>query len=211
MWSTGRLGVGALKRLDPLSPATGLYLFPAFLSTQQCGSIRDEMLHSPTRRSSIIKRDGSIAVDGTFRRTTNVTVPETVHKIVDRYLSTHQDEINRHFGIDTSGRQRAQFLIYQPGDFFAKHRDDAPTSQMNYLMNRKISVVIILNDARTPGRSFKGGVLTLFVYCGGQNGEKALIEINPEEGLLLAFPSSLLHEVSVVESGLRFTLVSWLT
>jgi predicted 2-oxoglutarate/Fe(II)-dependent dioxygenase YbiX len=71
--------------------------------------------------------------------------------------------------------------------------------------------VTFLNDARTPEQSFKGGVLTLFGYSGAGNGERTRLDIDPEEGLLVAFPSGLLHEVSRIESGLRFTLVSWLT
>jgi predicted 2-oxoglutarate/Fe(II)-dependent dioxygenase YbiX len=38
---------------------------------------------------------------------------------------------------------------------------------------------------------------------------KTRLDVRPEEGMLLAFPPDLLHEVSRVTRGERFAAVSW--
>lgn len=200
----------ALNNEPSWSPSV-VFRRPAALSLEECASIRGHMLVSPTYSSFIIRRDGTSAVDTKLRRATNVMVPQEVHLVVDQLLVMIQDHINMHFSTSTSRHQQAQYLIYRPGDFFGRHRDDSPKSHLKHLVSRKISVVIFLNDMRTTGQSFEGGVLRFSGRFRDQSGERTRLDVVPEEGLLIAFPSSLLHEVSRIKSGLRFTLVSWFT
>jgi predicted 2-oxoglutarate/Fe(II)-dependent dioxygenase YbiX len=196
---------------DPVWSPSALLRWPALLSLGECNSIRGHMLSSPTYTRSIMKRDGTPAVDTRIRRTTNVKAPEAVRVLVDQRLAMIQNHINRHFSLNTSQRQQAQYLIYRSGDFFGRHRDDAPESDLKYLVSRKISTVIFLNDLRTIGQTFQGGVLSLFWRFRDASGERTRLDVVPEEGLLIAFPSYLLHQVSQIKSGLRFTVVSWFT
>ena len=60
--------------------------------------------------------------------------------------------------------------------------------------NRDVSVLLYLND------KFSGGNL----HFPTQN-----VEIRPEPGLFVAFPSSYLHAALPVDSGERLVIVSW--
>jgi predicted 2-oxoglutarate/Fe(II)-dependent dioxygenase YbiX len=42
-------------------------------------------------------------------------------------------------------------------------------------------------------------------------GEEPLINIPKEQGTLIAFPSFMLHEVSPIKKGTRYSLVAWIT
>lgn len=67
--------------------------------------------------------------------------------------------------------------------------------------SRKLSIVLQLSDPV----DYEGGVLELKV--GGDN----IVKMRKQRGLLVAFPSWTLHQVTPVTSGFRQTLVSWIT
>ena len=63
--------------------------------------------------------------------------------------------------------------------------------------------------ARSPARGrhtgsgdFDGGMLRLYV-------DEEPLDVRPEEGLLVAFPADVLHEVTVVRAGTRDAVVDW--
>jgi predicted 2-oxoglutarate/Fe(II)-dependent dioxygenase YbiX len=200
-----------MNYLDQLWSPTVLFRHPGFLSVQECIRIRDHMLFSPTYTGLIIKRRGAPTVDTKVRRATNVEVPDHIRGLIDQRLAGAQSLINGHFSLQTCGRQQIQFLIYGSGEFFRRHRDVAPESNIEDLRARKISVVVFLNDSHTTEHRFQGGVLSFIGRFQGESGEITRLDVEPEEGLLIAFPPDLLHEVIRVKRGLRFTLVSWFT
>ncbi|MEQ1843335.1 MAG: 2OG-Fe(II) oxygenase, partial [Verrucomicrobiales bacterium] len=62
-----------------------------------------------------------------------------------------------HFEEDLVKVQTPQFLAYSVGDFFVPHQDDnAEPDAPEFLRNRRVSAVILLN----PG-DYEGGLLTL--------------------------------------------------
>ena len=105
--------------------------------------------------------------------------------------------------------QPPQFLLYREGDFFAppgrQHRSDAP----GFVRQRSVSAVVFLNGRREP-TNYSGGSLTFYgLMDDGVGGESVGLPLAGETGLLVAFPSDLVHAVSPVTAGERYTVVTW--
>ena len=121
-------------------------------------------------------------------------------------------EVEKHFGVQLTGCEKPQFLVYREGDFFVAHRDtnDDPRG-VEGLKERRISVVIFLNrpsDEAVPD-SFSGGSLVFYGLIDAPEWKEYGFCLDGEAGLLIAFRSEILHEVTGVTSGERFTIVSW--
>src|SRR6266545_7063843 len=183
-----------------------------FLPHSACAEIRKSMLASPTYMGTIVKHDGIATVDSRIRRATNIEVDACLRSVVNVGLRSIKVRLDRYFGIETTDIQPTQYLLYRRGDFFRRHRDAARESHFEDLVNRKISVVLFLNDRNTTGdHHFEGGDLSFIGRFRNGTEELTRIDVTPCEGMLIAFPSQLLHEVLRVRRGLRFTAVSWLT
>ena len=90
-----------------------------------------------------------------------------------------------------------QYTVYNKDGHFDYHMDlnietDLPT--------RKLSCVLQLSDPE----EYEGG--NLLVY-----GEAGPVSIKKKRGFVVVFPSYLLHKVEPITSGVRKTLVSWIT
>jgi predicted 2-oxoglutarate/Fe(II)-dependent dioxygenase YbiX len=74
-----------------------------------------------------------------------------------------------------------------------------------------VSVVVFLNAQATHPveETFEGGALAFYGLMKAPGMEHAGIPLEPEAGLLVAFRSDVMHEVSPVTRGERYTLVSW--
>ncbi len=89
-----------------------------------------------------------------------------------------------------------QFTEYKSGEFYQWHKDSDKTSTDNIVKNRYCSVVIQLTDEYT------GGELELI-------DEEEIIKFKNGKGNLFIFLSNLTHRVTEVESGTRYSLVTW--
>ena len=118
----------------------------------------------------------------------------------------------KHFERGLVGMQAPQFLVYREGDFFRPHEDDSEKPDApDFVRQRSVSAVVFLNGA-TPGdpAGYSGGSLTFFgLMDDSPSGESVGLPLAGETGLLVAFPSHLVHSVSPVTAGERYTLVSW--
>lgn len=103
----------------------------------------------------------------------------------------------QYFGFDLFGMTEGlQFTKYEStGGFYGAHID-----KMHQGVIRKLSLVIQLSDPK----DFKGGDLKLHYASEPVIAPKA-------QGKLIAFPSYVLHEVTPVTKGTRYTLVCWIT
>jgi len=111
--------------------------------------------------------------------------------------------VNQHFGLELQRQERPQFLRYAVGDFFKPHTDsyDHPIYR-----ERRISFILCLNDHA----DYQGGRLAFFLRHPSQPERFLGVPVPPAAGLLIAFRSDLLHEVSPVTAGERLTVVTWL-
>jgi predicted 2-oxoglutarate/Fe(II)-dependent dioxygenase YbiX len=83
-----------------------------------------------------------------------------------------------------------QFVRYAPGGAYVDHRD-APEGGAT---PRVLSLVCYLND------DFRGGA-TVFSESG--------VRVQPQSGLVIAFPPQLLHAAEPVTDGTKFAITAW--
>jgi PKHD-type hydroxylase len=104
---------------------------------------------------------------------------------------------NQFFNFDLYGfAEGLQFTHYKaPAGHYGKHIDRT----LN-MVNRKLSLVIQLSDES----KYKGGELCLYEQ------DKPYI-YSKKQGTLCLFPSYVLHEVTPVTNGERYSLVAWIT
>ena len=103
-------------------------------------------------------------------------------------------------------------MRYDPGDFYAFHRDAAGTAdEPEELRALKVSWVLFLNEERAsedaPG--YEGGALQFWAHdlvAAPAYAETAL-SIHGRTGLFVAFEPTVLHRVTPVLGGERFTVV----
>lgn len=111
-------------------------------------------------------------------------------RLIDLLKSTYN--IN---GMEVTGLGPFQFTEYKVGDYFDWHSDR--NSEM--YKDRFTSTVIQLNN------NYEGGLLEIKDKTG------TLIPIEQKKGNLYVFDSGLLHRVSPVNSGERYSLVNWVS
>ncbi|MBD0329383.1 MAG: 2OG-Fe(II) oxygenase [Thermoleophilia bacterium] len=187
----------------------GLFVRRDVFDAGLCKSLRDEIRRSPGHASTVAEQSGD-AVDDAYRRTVSADVSAETHTLVRGRLEDLLPELSNHFGVELTEFQPPQFLLYREGHFFRPHadrEDDAP----DYVRRRRVSAVIFLNGegADAEPDSYSGGALTFFGLMGDARGDQVGFPLTGEPGLLVAFPSELVHSVAPVSAGERFTIVSW--
>lgn len=190
----------------------GLFGRRGFLDAAECQRFRDELAAFPVEMPKVVKADGTQIVDEYSRRTRRVAAPAALEASAEARLLAIKPEIDSHFHISLRGCQPVQFLCYREGDFFRPHPDArAGPNAPDFMSERQVSVVIFLNgesDAPSPN-CYCGGALTFYGLLDGPAWENLGLPLRGEEGLLVAFASTILHEVTPVTSGTRHTIVSW--
>jgi PKHD-type hydroxylase len=112
----------------------------------------------------------------------------------------------KYFNFDINGYEFIQYSTYEADkdgryDF---HIDMALGEMMkDWHENRKLSMTLLLNE---PGVDFEGGDFE-FNTCGDNRTERPKMR----KGTLILFPSFMMHRVTPVTTGIRKSLVIWLT
>jgi predicted 2-oxoglutarate/Fe(II)-dependent dioxygenase YbiX len=190
----------------------GLLAVPTFLERDLCAEIRKEMATAGEVAATVRGADRSYAVDQQSRRTNWAEVSEETSSLVSERLMALRKEVAEVFGIEVSGVQRPQFLRYREGDFFAAHQDRGSDRKgAEFAQQREVSTVIFLNDETSEVRpdTYEGGALTLFGLLDSGDDRNVGLPVTGEAGALIGFPSEMLHEVTPITRGERFTVVSW--
>jgi hypothetical protein len=151
---------------------------------------------SGATKESIISND-QFKTDYNSRITLSIDVPYSTNndnEFTDIFRATF-DPVEKDymslFGISLKSHNPYKILKYEVGGKFENHMDDGGG---NF---RRVSTVYYLND------NYSGGEL-----CFPQFG----IELKPEEGDMVVFPSSYVysHSVKPVTAGNRYSIASWL-
>jgi SM-20-related protein len=190
----------------------GLLAVPSFLERDLCAEIRQEMATAGEVAATVRGADRSYAVDQQSRRTNWAEVSEETSSLVSERLMSLRKDVAEVFGIEVNDVQRPQFLRYREGDFFAAHQDRGSDRKgAEFAQQRQVSVVIFLNDETNEARSdtYEGGALTLFGLLDSGDDRNVGLPVTGEAGSLIGFPSEMLHEVTPITRGERFTVVSW--
>jgi predicted 2-oxoglutarate/Fe(II)-dependent dioxygenase YbiX len=139
------------------------------------------------------------------RRTLSIEVDQKTLAAVEQSLESGRLRLSELIGMTLGVREGSGFLRYLPGGFYRPHRDRGDVSSWPGAAHRQLAVVVFLSTAREAGdpEGFTGGVLRLYPD------DSDPIDIVPEEGLLVAFPATVLHEVTRVGDAVRDAVVDW--
>lgn len=190
----------------------GCFLAEGFLDQRRCHNLIDEILRSDSSPAKTVGKDDAVSVDENYRRTRSAKVSRATRLSIYQDLYCLKSRFEDHFGVELEGCDVPQFLRYREGDFFRLHKDvsdDDVVATRN--SNRKISVVIFLNDQRElqEEHSYCGGSLNLYGLINQPGWDDKGVSLHGKEGMLIAFQSNILHEVVPVTYGERFTVVCW--
>ena len=120
---------------------------------------------------------------------------------IDSLLLSYVFRTNRindwNFNLDKA--EKVQFTKYEKEDFYTWHRD----SNVETDAQRKISITVQLSDYS----SYEGGEFEI-QDCWG-NGQANIPEEGKQKGSIIIFPSFLLHQVTPITKGIRYSLVQW--
>lgn len=112
-----------------------------------------------------VYRRRTASIDKAVRRTGIREVSAAASSLVSERLLALKPKLEGYLGLKLAGSEAAQFLTYRNGDFFLAHQDgsDDPEDD-DYLRDRKISLVIFLNDQSPEPRDgcYCGGSLTFY-------------------------------------------------
>jgi SM-20-related protein len=191
----------------------GLYIARDFFDRDLCARLRAEARAAAADPATVRQQGTEYIVDEEVRRTQLARVSEASEQLVEHRLKALKGTLERHFRVTTSGIRWPQFLVYREGDFFRPHADssaavDAPA----VATGRRVSIVMFLNGEgdRADDESYAGGSLTFYGLMRDARADDRGFPVTGEAGLLVAFPSQLVHSVTPVTRGMRFTVVSWL-
>jgi predicted 2-oxoglutarate/Fe(II)-dependent dioxygenase YbiX len=196
MWSTLGTPVPPERRVTH-------WIWTAFLSGDTCAAIRSAMDRGASDPAEIL--EDAIEHQDHVRRTLSIEVDVTTLAVVERAFEDARSRLAELSGMPLGAREGAGFLRYLPGGFYRPHRDRGDVPSWPGAAHRQLALVVFLNTARDGGdaEGFTGGVLRLYPD------DSDPVDIVPAEGMLVAFPATVLHEVTRVGDAVRDAVVDW--
>ena len=182
------------------------FLADGFLGDDECLACVWAMDAGVREESEVLGSGSETRLD--VRRAEDVDVDRAVLALVEERLDQYRSRVARHFGAELTGREGAGFVRYLPGGFYTPHMDWTTESEAwPAAARRRVAAVVFLGTSTRadPGGDFEGGLLRLFP----DGLEAAGVEVVPRRGMLVAFPATMLHEVTVVQRGVRDAVVDW--
>ncbi len=172
----------------------GLYGIQEFISERRCQEIIDMIAAAPKRQGVMVGGGGGYRLDETRRSVGDAKVPKSESTEIKRSLLDLNPDLERHFGMPLEwGGEGPDFLVYRPGDFFKPHKDNEenPPAPNSRVLRRRVAVVLFLNRHSREYREncFGGGLLNFYGLLDGPRWKECALGLEPEPGLLVAFPS----------------------
>ncbi len=188
----------------------GIFIKEAFLDDALLREVRRAIAAEPGDPAEVLDvENGDLTLSSEVRRAWDVALPEALeHSVLER-LEKLRAELEQWCGHRLEPGDGLAALRYPPGAFYRTHRDAGDQADTWGLHRRAVSVVVFVNSGGGhAGAEFTGGALRLHELLDDDQDDG--LDVWPEAGTLVAFPSSLLHEVTMVERGERYSLVTWL-
>ena len=184
----------------------------ALLSPEECLDLTREMDASFQQQAEIWLGD-DFGVSPESRLSTIAALAAATEEFVMDRLWGVMTQLEVRYACEVSHLSAVTALIYGRGGHFAAHSDggvdeDAPPE----IARRRISLVVALNDGAGATADFTGGELRFYPRCapGAVPGPaEEVISVRSEPGLLIAFPSPMVHQVMPVAAGCRYSLALW--
>lgn len=169
------------------------YLFPAFLTTDECENIIDYCLSNQQLEEATVNVNGKYQVYEKARKSKVNFYPyvDNFGWLLDRIKQSLDSQITLK-GFEINYEANFQFTHYGVGEYYGWHQDDSGSGPA---AKRAYSIVIQLSE------NYEGGLL--------QFKKDGIQTFSPGTGRMIVFPSSWSHQVTPVTSGTRYSLVSW--
>jgi len=161
-------------------------------------------MHDAPGAPAEVFREGGAGVAPDIRRAAEIVAPDALISPINQALADLATSLGQHFGLTLGDAEPVSLLRYPSGGYYRPHRDRGA----NAAADRVVSVVVFVNDCDDPG-GYEGGALRFYGLLGGGRLADLAIDLAPEAGTLVAFPSDWLHDVAPVTAGERCTLVTW--
>jgi predicted 2-oxoglutarate/Fe(II)-dependent dioxygenase YbiX len=194
--------------------ALGLFVLGDFLDPASCAQIASEVSRHASEKGRIrsATEDGEARLDETVRKVLGASIPKSTTQSIGARLAELKPRLEKHFQTSLAGCDGPHFLLYGPGAFYKPHHDVAFKAAHD-TPRRAVSMVLFLNDRSDSPRPncYGGGSLTFHGLLGDEPWKRCAFSLEASPGMLVAFRSSVLHEVEPVTFGERCTIVAWWT
>lgn len=191
----------------------GLYSCERFLDAEACRRLRAAFQSGRRTAGTVgVKGAADFVVDPGVRSVRWVDVGDELAADVRARLLDVKPAIETFYDIPLTSCEPLQFLAYAVGDHYRPHQDSRPDATASSVSRgRRISAVVFVNaqsDDLTADH-YGGGALTFYGLFDHPDGHHMGIPLEPAEGLLMTFPAHMLHGVSPVTHGERYTIATW--
>jgi len=166
-------------------------IFDNFLSSEECSIILNKCKEELTLSSASVYGNSS---NSNGIRKSSVAWISDLGFLNERLTNKLRETFNIN-GMEVTGLGKYQFTEYKEGEYFDWHTDSTDT----IYRDRFTSIVIQLND------NYNGGILEI------KNLKGETLPIENKIGTLYIFNSRLLHRVTPVMGGIRYSLVNWVS
>ena len=207
--NAGRPGDGARDFRPRDVAALGVFVREGFLDRPALDHVRRAIAADGGAPATVRARDDAVvSLDTEARVAWEASLPDLLHDAIVEAINGIRPALEEASGAALEPCEAVAALRYPVGAFYGPHRDVADTPDEHGLHRREVSIVIFVNDGSGAGAEFGGGRLRLYGLA--SPGEDNGVDLAPEAGTLVAFPSRLRHEVTPVTWGERCVVVTWL-
>jgi PKHD-type hydroxylase len=165
-----------------------------FLSIEECNTILNKCKNELTLSNAKVYGDDVNNPTNKTNRKSSIGWISNLGFLNERLKNKLKNSFSIN-GVEVTGLGSFQFTEYKEGEYFDWHVD----STDKVFTNRFVSIVIQLNDNYTDG-------LLEIKNIKGEN-----VPIENKIGTLYIFNSKLVHRVTPVKSGVRYSLVNWIS
>jgi predicted 2-oxoglutarate/Fe(II)-dependent dioxygenase YbiX len=187
------------------------HTIPGFLAPDECRALIGE-IDAAYQEQAEIWLGQEFGVHPESRLGAVATLATATEELVQDRLWGVMAQLEERYRCEVSHVSGVTALVYRRGDHFAAHSDggvdeDAPSE----VTRRRVSLVVALNDGASERRDFSGGELHFHPSCppGSEPAPHDVVAVRSEPGLLIAFPSPMVHRVTPVVDGCRYSLALW--
>jgi predicted 2-oxoglutarate/Fe(II)-dependent dioxygenase YbiX len=187
------------------------HTIPGFLARDECRRLIGE-IDAAHQEQAEIWLGQDFGVHPESRLGAVATLPNATEELVQDRLWGVMAQLEERYRCEVSHVSGVTALVYRRGDHFAAHSDggvdeDAPPE----VTRRRVSLVVALNDGASERPDFTGGELHFYPSCppGFEPAPGDHVAVRSEPGLLIAFPSPMVHRVTPVVDGCRYSLALW--
>ena len=191
----------------------GLFVLPEFISETACRELIALIDAAPKRRGRTNAGGGKSQLDELHRSVDDAKVPKAATQDLLRSFLGLRSDLENHFKMPLEwGGEGPDYLLCHVGDFFKRHRDDQeyPPAPDSVVIRRRVALILFLSRySREPHEDcFGGGLLNFYGLLDGPEWKGCALGLEGEPGLLVAFPASQVHEVTLVTFGKRYTVLT---